>query len=331
MQTPPDLVSVIIPCYQQGRFLRECVSSLQAQSYPNWEAIIVNDGSTDNTEMLALQLVAEDTRVQYFHKQNGGLSSARNTGLAWSRGQFIQYLDADDQIEKCKLEVHVSALQKLPEIGVVYGNSKYYTDGHFGDFRRRMQLESVEQDWIADSWRDSRSMFDKILERNIFPVTSPLLRKVVAQKVGLFNESLPALEDWEYWVRCSLSGVCFQFVTEPNTDALIRIHGSNMTQNSVRMKNGEFLSRLACQNLLPVRERRVRTINLWRLVAASSALDSNNRNDRYSLMRLACKTFRERSFIKLAPWFESRGLFSPFARKIIQKMPRWLRRLLGMG
>ena len=82
-----DLVSVIIPCYQQGRFLPEAVASLQRQTHANWEAIIVDDGSTDDTDMIARRLCANDPRLRFLSKPNGGLSSARNAGLRIATGQ----------------------------------------------------------------------------------------------------------------------------------------------------------------------------------------------------------------------------------------------------
>src|SRR5665647_2316811 len=74
-------ISVIIPCYNQAHFLNESVGSVIAQTYTNWECIIVNDGSTDDTEKVALEISQKDNRIQYIKKENGGLSSARNAGL----------------------------------------------------------------------------------------------------------------------------------------------------------------------------------------------------------------------------------------------------------
>ena len=79
-----SLVSVIIPCYRQGHFLQECIDSLRKQSYPHWEAIIVNDGSPDNTREISLGLHQLDARVKYIEQKNAGLSAARNAGVARS-------------------------------------------------------------------------------------------------------------------------------------------------------------------------------------------------------------------------------------------------------
>ena len=94
--------SIIIPCYNQAHFLSDCLESLQQQSYTNWEAIVVNDGSTDNTNQVANQFVTKDSRIKLFEKDNGGLSSARNYGLENISGQRIIFLDSDDFLySKC--------------------------------------------------------------------------------------------------------------------------------------------------------------------------------------------------------------------------------------
>ena len=90
------LVSIIVPCYNQAHFLNESLDSVINQSYPNWECIIVNDGSPDNTEEIAKKWCKNDKRFQYLEKENGGLSSARNAGIKISKGEFILPLDADD-------------------------------------------------------------------------------------------------------------------------------------------------------------------------------------------------------------------------------------------
>src|SRR5665647_803926 len=102
-------VSVIIPCYNQGHFLNESVGSVLAQTYTNWECIIVNDGSTDNTESIALARSQKDSRIKYIKKENEGLSSARNRGLDEASGDFIQFLDADDMIAPGKFVASLNA------------------------------------------------------------------------------------------------------------------------------------------------------------------------------------------------------------------------------
>ena len=102
------LVSVIIPCYNYALYLPESVGSIIKQTYSNWECIIVDDGSTDNTKEVVQQLCAKDDRIKYFLQSNSGPTVARNYGLAVAKGDLIQFLDADDLIENPKIEKQVA-------------------------------------------------------------------------------------------------------------------------------------------------------------------------------------------------------------------------------
>ena len=103
MQQP--LISVIVPCYNQSIYIDECLQSVLDQTYKNWECIIVNDGSPDNTEEVALRWVEKDARFIYLKKENGGLSSARNAGIEKAKGEWILPLDCDDKIDSQYLEL----------------------------------------------------------------------------------------------------------------------------------------------------------------------------------------------------------------------------------
>ena len=93
-----SIVSIIVPCYNYAALFREALDSVLAQTYDDWECIIVNDGSTDDTEEIALQYCQKDERFIYFYKENGGHSSARNYGIKKSKGEYILPLDPDDKI-----------------------------------------------------------------------------------------------------------------------------------------------------------------------------------------------------------------------------------------
>ena len=92
------LISVIVPCYNQAQYLEECLQSVLDQTYQNWECIIVNDGSSDDTEEIANKWSKNDERIKYIYKENEGLSSARNLGVKISLGEFIYFIDSDDSL-----------------------------------------------------------------------------------------------------------------------------------------------------------------------------------------------------------------------------------------
>src|ERR1700749_83796 len=102
-----DLVSVIMPAYNSGRYLAESVRSVQAQTFGGWELVVVDDGSTDDTGEVARRLAEADARVRYVRRPNGGQAAARNTGLAEARGRLVAFLDADDLWLPEKLEAQM--------------------------------------------------------------------------------------------------------------------------------------------------------------------------------------------------------------------------------
>ena len=122
------LISVIVPCFNYGRFLGEALESVIAQTYENWECLIIDDGSTDNTREVARQYCEQDSRIKYHYQKNRGTSAAKNKGLGQSKGEFIQFLDADDLIEKEKLNTHVETLNKNIAVGLVYSDSIFFND-----------------------------------------------------------------------------------------------------------------------------------------------------------------------------------------------------------
>lgn len=116
------LISVIIPCYNQAVYLPEALESLLKQTYTHWEAIVVNDGSPDDTEAVALEYARQFPQIKYVSQSNGGLSAARNKGIEYAQGTYILPLDADDRISPKYMEEAMRAFEEKPvETGVLSG------------------------------------------------------------------------------------------------------------------------------------------------------------------------------------------------------------------
>jgi glycosyltransferase involved in cell wall biosynthesis len=249
------LVSVIVPCYNQARFLPEAVASVQAQTYPYWECLIINDGSSDETAETGRALAAADGRVYLITQANRGLSGARNRGLAEAKGQFVQWLDADDCLEPSKLELHAKWLTEHPEVGVVYGDARYFTTEN-PDLRAFGLLGpgspwSADEAWIGRLWACGRPLAEVALERNIMAVNCALVRRQVFDSIGGWAESLQALEDWEFWSRCLFEGVRFQYLDGPEAKALVRSHAASMCRDSGLHDRSAVELRILLGPLLP--------------------------------------------------------------------------------
>lgn len=126
MKKQSPVVSVIIPVYNVERYLRRCLDSVLAQTFKEWEAICVNDGSPDNSDKILAEYAARDARFKVINKENGGLSDARNVGVAAARGQYILFLDSDDFIHSQTLEITVGLAREKNADMVLFGYDEQF-------------------------------------------------------------------------------------------------------------------------------------------------------------------------------------------------------------
>lgn len=184
-----SLVSIIIPCYNQGEFLNATIKSIVNQSFVNWECLLINDGSTDNTEEIVKQWSTKDSRIKYFYKKNEGLSSARNLGLDRAKGDYIQFLDSDDVLHSSKLKVSID-LFKNHSIDIAISNFNVFSS-----------IEKLLPPYCILS--QELFNFDAILYKWDSSFTIPIhcgLFKGDLFTNFRFPEHLKAKEDWIMWV-----------------------------------------------------------------------------------------------------------------------------------
>lgn len=215
------LISVIIPCYNQGRFLKETCDSLLAQNYSNWEAIIVNDGSTDNTEEVAGKIINLDTRFKYVYKSNGGLSSARNYGIKKATGDYIQFLDSDDKLKTDKFSKSIELLKN--------------NDVVITDFLR-FKSESGKLKKAFCNLSEQNFTFKSILLNWDVKYSIPIhcgIFKYTTIASAFFDEDLKAKEDWFFWLQVFEHNPKVSFLNEKL--ALYRVHKKSMTKDDVLM------------------------------------------------------------------------------------------------
>lgn len=242
------LVSVIVPAYNYANFISETLQSIQEQTYINWEAIIVDDGSTDDTRQVVKTIVETDSRIKYIYQTNKGLPAARNTGIKASLGNYIQFLDADDLLSKSKIELQVKYMIENLSSDISYTTAHYFKIPDVNMLYSDINLGMVS--WIPKINGSGNSVLEKLIDFNIMPVNCALIKRELIKKVGFQNETLKSLEDWEYWLRCAFNGATFNFVEDINAYALVRIHSSSMSQNKGNMLNSELFMRTIINNLL---------------------------------------------------------------------------------
>lgn len=226
----PGLVSVMMPAYNAAGYVAEAVRSVLAQTYQDWELLVVNDGSTDDTAAVVAGFT--DSRIRLLNKANGGESSARNVALDHSRGEFIAYLDADDAYLPQHLAVTVEFLRANPRHGAVY------TDGfHIDESGRRLaSLQSRRRGPF-----EGRIFEEVVRASDVFgPPMCVVLRHEIVVRGGLrYDERIVIGPDWDFFVRVA-DLASFGYIQEAT--GLYRVHRSNITAQVGRTRRADYLA-----------------------------------------------------------------------------------------
>jgi glycosyltransferase involved in cell wall biosynthesis len=212
------LVSVITPCYNQASYLEESIKSFLNQTYSNSECIIINDGSTDNTEEIALKLKLKDNRIKYLYQDHKGVSTARNNAIKNSKGKYLLPLDADDLISPTYVKECVSILENKEDVKIVYCEAE-----KFG-----------EQIGI---W-DSRKFDIHIMAYENMIFSTAMFRKTDWAKTGGYEDFLVVGEDWELWINILKTGGAV--VKLPFTGFFYRVHDKSKIR-TYNWESSEYL------------------------------------------------------------------------------------------
>jgi len=231
------LVSIIIPCYNYGHLLADTLNNIKEQSYSNWECFIIDDNSTDNTAAVATSFSDKDARFCYLHQQNLGPAAARNLGLSKAKGEYIQFLDADDLLENKKIEQQIALFLSHPEYDIVYSNVKYFKNNNPTVLYDDITLEGSKP-WMKKISGKGDDVLLPLLKGNIMVINSPLIRKKMFDEYGNFNELLRYNEDWELWIRFARNNAIFAYDETNGTQALVRVHDSYSKDNFMMFTYG---------------------------------------------------------------------------------------------
>lgn len=210
------LVSIIIPSYNSSKFLSETIDSVIAQSYGNWELIIVDDGSTDDTSHLVKRYL-NDVRIKYLYQENSGVSAARNYGYQNSKGDFVAFLDSDDVWLPESIEKKYTYLHEHADCGIVFGKMQI------------IDQDSKLRKEILDA-REGHILKELLLWKTMLPSPSSILvRRSVIEIVGLFEEKLSTAADQDFYFRCSAK---YKIGKVNSVCGYYRVHTSNMSKNT---------------------------------------------------------------------------------------------------
>lgn len=213
-------VSVLIPTYNYGAFLPAAIESVLAQTYTDYEVIVLDDGSTDHTA----QIVAAYPQVRYLYQENAGIAAARNRLLDEARGEFAAFLDADDLWMPEKLERQVSYLDRHPECSILFTEAKNFSE------RPQEELSPRERSVMAAALP--------------YALPTACVRMEAARRNGKFLTQYAYGEDTEWLFRLRAAGESLSFCL-PECLYLRRVHGDNISLTHAGVKRNECLSLVA--------------------------------------------------------------------------------------
>jgi len=183
------MISIIIPTYNRSKRLKDAIESVRTQTYVNWELIVVDDGSTDNTEEVVRSF--DDCRIHYIKQDNRGVSAARNTGIAKAHGKLIAFLDSDDRWEPSKLEVQKDFFDLNPDSYLCQTEEIWIRNG--------VRVNPKKKHAKPSGW-----IFKECMPLCCVSPSAVMMKRDVFDTIGMFDESLLSCEDYDLWLRASL-------------------------------------------------------------------------------------------------------------------------------
>lgn len=308
--------TVIIPCYNYGQFLAEAIQSVSKQDFDDWECIIVDDGSTDHTAQVATSLAQVDARIKYVFQKNAGLSNARNTGLQMARGQYVQFLDADDYIEHSKLSYFAKYISGNSLGDIYYAEGQLFTDqAERNFFDNYLGMEQAQ--WTLSTSGQGESIIAEFLKSNRFLVNMPIIKTELARQMGFKEyheniniwpqaqksqfkelfEKVKGNEDWDFWIRAAIAGAYFQQLpSKDNTRSMLRIHQGSMSTKTLAMMSSQMLFRYCWNEAIssqPLKNQNAKILQLNMLNVGILLKKAGEKSFGNAVLKAAVKSFKD--------------------------------------
>ena len=241
---PAPTVSVIIPSYKTADLIAACLDSVFAQTYKDFEAVVVNDGSPDTPELekvLEPYLVREADRIVYLKQENKRTAGARNNAIRHARGEFVAFLDSDDTWIPGHLASQMQLFAEDPSLGLAYSNGLVGLPGEEREFMER-----------CPSTGEAR--FESLLvERCQIPISTVVARKDAIVRAGLFDEKLARCDDYDMWVRTAFYGAKIAYTRKIQARMPVGRPGS-LSQSRARMAEGYWTILEKYKQTLPLKD-----------------------------------------------------------------------------
>ncbi|EEB73891.1 glycosyltransferase family 2 protein [Thermococcus sp. AM4] len=220
-------ISIILPTYNRGYIIGRTIRSVLDQTFKDFELIIIDDGSTDNTKNIVEIYKEKDNRIRYIrHKRNLGANAARNTGIKKSRGEYIAFIDSDTIWKPQKLEIQIKIADNTKENFVIYSRTI-----------RKYTKKTVIVPEDVNQGKKEGQLLDKILVLNFIDMSSILVKKNMIKNSGLFDEKLPRLQDWDILIRLAEK---YNFVYIPQTLVISYVLSDSISVDYCKLLKAEM-------------------------------------------------------------------------------------------
>ncbi|MBX2865984.1 MAG: glycosyltransferase family 2 protein [Leptolyngbyaceae cyanobacterium MAG.088] len=219
------LVSIVIPAYNAATYLPEVIQSVIDQSYKNWELLVINDGSKDNTAEVTNHYCQKDSRIRLISKENGGVSVARNLGAKLAKGELIAFLDSDDLWSKDKLLTHTEYMEANPQVGVSFSRVEL------------IESDGKSTDKLTDNIVETVQPHELFYTNPTVTTSNLVIRKSVFEELNGFDESMQYNEDIDLLFRLAIQNV---WRIEGIDKVLVqyRLHSSGLSSTLKKMEEG---------------------------------------------------------------------------------------------
>ena len=302
------LVSIIIPVYNGANYMREAIDSALAQTYRNIEIIVVNDGSNDNGETERIALSYGD-KIKYFHKENGGVSSALNLGIQNMQGEYFSWLSHDDKYSPEKIQNQINALAKYaPDDRLISLCEDIHINEH-SEPLSKIRRKKIDENRIISG----KEVLHHLFSCGCFCGCALLIPKGAFDECGKFNEQLRFSQDYLMWIQFFMQG--YSLIYNANPDVQMRIHNKQLTQTGQDVFHKD--SEVICDIIAPqLAEISLKEKNLLYDFALNNA-KYNNKHVVKKCFEIAKdkRPFSVRQKIKIET-FEIYGKIRPAIRKL---------------
>lgn len=296
-------VSVIVPTFNRAKIIPKAIDSVLQQTYRDYEIIVIDDGSTDNTKAV---LKKYDDKIVYRYKENGGISSARNSGIEIAKGKYIALLDSDDFWLKNKLEKQMTCFKENASYGMVATRcSSFDIDGDFDTIQPQGKIRKKNRAGKS-GW-----VFKDLFYRNFIRTSSVVIKRNCFGKVGMFDESLYQCNDVDMWMRIA-KAYPVGFINEPLTVYTNNSKGVSIDSLEGRETYLQVLGKNHDPNLIPSKLYKNRMARIYAHIGKHYVKKGELRTGKqYLLKALSLQRLNIRALKNygLAIWKETRAGF----------------------